>query len=396
MARKRQKHMKASKACDCCGRATVASNFICDGCDAHMCVYCCHYHYENGVSTRWCPECYPIIMDGKEKWRSNGANSQPKWWNPTSTTAWSLEKVEKPPPDPRHVAYKAVDPIEDFFPVISEDIFWEMASWIINQPMLEIGGSFIYDEEKNEIVWAYLDDDAVQQSGHVSSGRGSATAQALAEGFDVPNGQFHTHPGFGSFFSQEDVNDQAEFVGDAAKIAPNGYHVFIVFDQLSWHAVLAEWRDGKPFARHEGFVVVRDQKLNFRKIRPRVYSYTDDQTGKKGTIVYIPDDDKETWEEDDTLGFARLDGEYLTDVPLLEAGEGVEYVDGGGEIPFIDPNKWLYIGDWSNDEDDYQNLFDQFNVRLFDWAQLYLVICNEYGHSNYRDIVDNPEIWKEI
>jgi hypothetical protein len=188
----------------------------------------------------------------------------------------------------------------------------------------------------------------------------------------VPNGQFHTHPGFGSFFSGEDDSDQAEFVYDAAKISPNGSQIFIVFDQLSWRVTRATWRDGKPLKRESGYVRCGDHILNFRSYRTIVYK-KGAKVGKSSPLL-LP---SKTETED--FGFVREPAQ--PPLPTLEP-------------PPVPDDRWLYIGSWSDNDDDYQSLFDKFAVPMGQWRQLYNEINASYGFAHYASIIENKDIWE--
>jgi hypothetical protein len=329
---------------------------------------------ESGEAYVWCHVCYNVMGDmiSEQGEVSDTTDTGTfKWWK--GKTFAAPQAIPPKPRHPKYAAYQATPNEQDFYPKISNTVFWQMAGWLLRIQDTEIGGTFIYDAELDEITWAHLDNNAVMTGGHVNSGRGEATAAALAAGHGIPNGQFHTHPGFGSWFSGEDNDDQAEFVHDAAKINPDGYQVFIVFDQLSWRTTIAYWKDGKPHSRRSGYVQCQGNVLNFRSFR--VATYKRGLRPTKEAQLLLPSE-----AETSEFGFVR-NGKQ-------------EELPGLDKVQVEDANKWLYVGTWSDDDMDYEPLFNKFAIPVGDWKQLYDEINATYGFDNYRTIIERSDSWE--
>lgn len=358
--------------CDSCEGA--GAYVTCSDCNIDVCHDCVMWY----AGDRICWDCLDRrdgnVAGGAEVLGRLGNNSI--WSNRAKgffrkPVQWGEKKK---PVHEKYTTYRSVKiDKEELIVPVSEEVFFQMCQWELDNSGKEIGGAFVYDPE-NGIVWAHKDDQADERPGHVESSTGEATVQALLAGYGIPNGQFHTHPGFSAYFSGEDVSDQAEFLWDAMKVNPAGYHLFMVFDQLQWRIRKVEWRDGKVHRIQDGWARVRDMNLDFDKWQA---------TSSKTTWDYATRTPEKWWHQPLLL----TDGISTIQVVDDEPDELDIY------LPAWDEGRF-FRGAWSDNDEDYRGLFDIFGLQVGQWSVLYDEIADYFGTHRFQEIVDNPELWQ--
>lgn len=108
----------------------------------------------------------------------------------------------------------------------------------------EVGGYFLVQD--GMVVWATKALTG-QSSASVSGDKeySVACAKCLEECGVAPNGQWHSHPGFGTHWSSTDLNDQGRTVETAMKFSPQGEMYFLCVDGLEFLARKVWWQEGK-------------------------------------------------------------------------------------------------------------------------------------------------------
>lgn len=275
---------------------------------------------------------------------------------------------------PKPLAFpNSLPEVEDFYPYISGEIFWKLTGWLMVNQVVEIAGAAVWDEESNEITWVGIDNESEGSAGHVISNSAELTTQALMAGHGVPNVQWHTHPGFTTFFSSTDEADQVRFVQDAARVKDKGYHIFMVVNQLSWRLTMVEWERGVAVRKRNGHVVVKDNNtvLDFDS-RSYAKYYREESTEPRTNYL----------------------GQTFT-----RNEEGVYVIENYGHLQQPTTFGWeksLYVGTWSDDEKEYEYLFDLMGVPLGKWSELYYAIADTYGISAYRTIIEDKQTWSYL
>ena len=405
--------------CSGCNTVTYTSTpRKCWGCDADLCLRCVNYRAlkDKGQSemTTWCDDCYETMNFGSRRAQKKISKRRRK--NRLAERVNSLNfwptRTESQRVIPR-VAYvipqnikdfNAVPQTEDFFPNVSDDAFWPMIGHLMEHPNLEIAGVAVWDEPTNEIVWTGMDKDAEKLPGHVSSSSGELIVEALLAGHDVPNVQWHTHPGFSAYFSGEDTNDQRLTVEAAMKVNPTGYHIFIVFDRLTWRVVRIDWKDEKIVSKRNGYAHAHGVKLHFDKGFYSGWSFgqlaksVDNESN--GVVKNLP---LQGYTSLGKSSFVRGENGVYTPVPYeledLSYGDNLplSYMiddDDAEEDYFL--SKGRYVGNWSDKDEDYADLFDRIGSPFGDWPQLYDDIVKVYGTNSYRSIVEHQAGWNLI
>jgi len=105
------------------------------------------------------------------------------------------------------------------------NIYWEMSSWLAAEALNEITGFGVVRDA--EIVRAYKTTTAMEQ--------------AMADGFDTINLQWHTHPGMGAFWSSTDLGAHKSMLSDALDLSNSGSMHFLVYDFGDWLHRKYEW-----------------------------------------------------------------------------------------------------------------------------------------------------------
>jgi hypothetical protein len=279
---------------------------------------------------------------------------------------------------------------EEFSPRVTEEVFWGMAGWLNESPHRdsEQAGLFVYDEHANEIVWAVVDRSPTSASpGGVTTNTAHMVVEALKAGFSKPpNGQWHTHPHMGTFWSDVDRRDQVITAEVCMRGNPSGGEAyFLVIDGLDWLPSSIVWKDGKLVGKREGHVTVsgREFKLDYR--RP-AYRYPTTYIGYKSNGYGMVADDLAADDLADTYDLGD-GGLWVKD----EAGEWVQSTL--GVVSGVTKTDWVsgLMGMWSNDEEDYRLLFDHFGVEVGEWRLLFNTVTK--AGKDYFALVDNPASW---
>lgn len=285
--------------------------------------------------------------------------------------------------------------VDDFYPVIEDNVFASWIKSIVSDRDNETNGFFHYDEEKQRIVWWGKAEEVKHATGaSVASFGGKAIADALATIGQLPNGQWHTQPGMGVHYSSTDLRDQEESIKTAMKLRKDGRMYFIVIDEMTWRADFYEWKEGEVTDHHSGMVQFEDgTDLDFRfttsyvvggsnwvqdKYGGYYQSYFDNWRSK-----YDKKESKESPAEEVVYG-AKPDDSPLDIDSLFSEYE--MYEDG-----IFYPSKAecdLYMGVQSKDHRYYNQLFEIFGVGKYDWQGLYYTIEAWYGEDSYTKIVN--------
>lgn len=143
---------------------------------------------------------------------------------------------------------------------ITDECFIKMLKFRVADADEVAGLAVIKDDT---IVWATQCQLDSKSGGHVVSDTGQATIEALLAGHEVPNAQWHTHPGMSAFFSGTDTTDQGSFVKDVLESDPTatGEMTFVVFDTIDWKVSRIKWENGAVTGIKHGFVYLGDTKM---------------------------------------------------------------------------------------------------------------------------------------
>ncbi len=301
---------------------------------------------------------------------SAAAFAKKKWPLKPAKTKWKPTRVAQSP-------YKSI-PVskEKFEPDVHPQMFASMSAWFLQETPNETAGYFNWDEESNLIDWCWHDEDAVKTSGHVVYG--TAKMRMAWPEAGIPTGQWHTHPGIGTFWSATDEKGQLEFLDALKEINPDGYFCFIVIDGLDWHCTKLVWKDGKAFERQNGKVHLNGVPLGGRTKTTTTYG-TRYGTG---------------WN-----GYNYQDWQGNTHVPVKKAEEPKGEVTQPVLIKDLKKAKTedFYVPDAVKGEQDneFDQLFDIFLVEHYDWPELYVIIT-EYYPDDYNQIVSGQISWDWI
>lgn len=286
-----------------------------------------------------------------------------------------------PPPDPALIFTHSWPETVGFKPVVSEAAFNLMTAFLLQEHRIEIAGIFHWHEATNTIDWAWRDMASDGSGGHVKSDSGQGVLACVLAGHGAPNGQWHTHPGFGTFWSGTDLTDQGRVVQKGMKINQTGYTLFMVCSGLNWFCRVVRWQEGKVVLCQDGHAVRWDGlALNFADHRydPKPV------VAKPGSLYPI-------------------------------AG-GAHYVGGGWSNGYDDD--WSYYDYRGNDRQpalpialpaikqddasiwalpgtDYRPLFDRFGVPYEHWNKLEKVIDSEY-QGMFVEVMAHPDWWADL
>lgn len=271
---------------------------------------------------------------------------------------------------------------EKFEPLVHPLIFAMMTSWFLKESPKETAGYFNWDEETNMIDWCWHDEEAVKTSGHVRYGTAKMRMAWPEEG--IPNGQWHTHPNLGTFWSGTDKNGQLEFMDALMPQNPDGYFCFIVIDKFDWHCTKLVWKDGKPLERQNGKAKLNGVTLNAYSAwrGGGTHNYSRPSTYKPPTTTYQPPNPKPLAtqnEEKEPKGSVSTyeDGNWFFGKEKPKKVVGVSYkpVDLKGEA-----------------DEEFNQLFEIFECTKYNWIELYYAITAYYP-EDYSDIVSGIISW---
>jgi len=369
--------------CIDCNTRVFNRSWICDGCDESICYNCRQeitvMDSAGRYTTSWCKTCFGILNDADL--------TRKPTTNKVKGAITVLDTGKK------HTHYKFVNTKymtwhksltegEPFDIEMSGDTFFQFIGWFMDTEWDEIAGEFVWDEKTNQIIWAAKIARAKEEPGHVTSYSAETTNQALNEVGRVPNGQWHTHPGFSSFHSGEDKTNMMEFVEDAMLWTPVGFHLFIVHNGLNWNVCRIDWKDGLAVSKRSGTIIVNGVPLKFRRTK-RVYKYKKYEKPETSAASYVQ---PRPWHGNGKVQKV----EQVVVPPPNKDDKQIAIYDAKD-----DPN-WSFRGYWSNDDKDYEYLFDILGVDHYNWKMLHDVIGEIYGLKYYRSVVDFPSIWGQL
>lgn len=334
-----------SEPCYVCKRASYNLR-KCSECAVVGCWTCVSWDHKNQI-----PRCI------------NHRSSQAPSWKPIKLTKKQKEKNAKI--KKMKSLYSSIKEGDPFDLELSVEIFLEMVKFILGEQDLEISGFGREDEGK--MHWAFRSESDRSSGGDVTAGSGSATVAAIIAGIDLPNVQWHTHPGFGAFFSATDINDHIKFLKDAMDTSNAGHIIFICVSELDWQMVRFDWADG-VLVKRKGAVIIDGVKLDYRRA---------------GRAVHQPSVGSQWY------GNGYYDDEI--DPVLLALPSNAQ--DYNIEVePKIKSGDYLK-GRWSDQDEDYLPLFEIYKVEPYDWEKLFDEIEVVENEIFYYEIVDDKNIW---
>lgn len=240
---------------------------------------------------------------------------------------------------------------QEWNPLIAPETLMELHLHMIDANPQECAGLFYYNEETNTIEWFGRDIQALEFGGFVENSMDYPMALAVAQIGKLPNGHWHTHPLFSSFWSGTDTNQQGQMMA--------GYDEFYF---LVWSGAALRARHIK---RVGGAVLIRDGFA--------ITTYND----KPLRLA-----EAARW----TVGKARsVKTTKATEVPYGVSGE----LSPEGE-------RALYMGQWSSNDKAYDVLFDHYAVPKYEWGKLRARVMSRFPDSDDNDwysIIDNPQHW---
>ena len=163
-----------------------------------------------------------------------------------------------------HPLYEMRQEFDDTFrPVILNKQLAYIIGWMAWGEGREIVYDFRYTEQEFEfpiddtmgsgvIDYAFLDQSADMRYGHVSRSAKSG-AEMMDKQSVATNGQGHTHPGMGVWWSREDIKDQASDVNHLTFFLGSGERYFLVTDGVRWLMRRYRWwkdEDGEKQIRY--------------------------------------------------------------------------------------------------------------------------------------------------
>lgn len=332
-------------------------------------------------------------------WRKQEQEVAPA--NDTSKTYAGIAAPVKPlpPPDPNLTfASEWAQQEYGFLPVVTEQAFHQMTTFLLEETMVEIAGLFHYNPKTNQITWFYRDYDSQGSGGGVHSDSGPGLVAALLAGVGVPAGQWHTHPGFGTYWSGTDLTDQGRVVRNAMKMKPSGEVQFIVANALNWRCRRVVWQDGRVVSRQDGHVLRWDGlKLNFHET-PR---WEDMTAGEKAAKLAADEERRKQGVAGYAYygrGYAEWGDDVWDDYPYSPRN-GVVRDSGNGPVALLPAVHTRRVGQdavvWAMPGADYTPLFERFGVAEGEWDLLETEIERAYqGH--FITIMKSPDIWADL
>lgn len=312
------------------------------------------------------------------------------------------------PPDPNlQFAQSWQGDYGHFAPTVTEEAYHQFVEMLLQEHQIEIAGIFHLNEADDTIDWFWRDQASKGSGGGVHSDDGQGIVAAMLAGVGIPNGQWHTHPGFGTFWSGTDLTDQGATVRDAMQIATTGTTYFIVANALNWRIRKVSWVDGKINQTQDGHVLRWDgYPLNYadkgrstsspvtatypygyglnggsRRVADRVGRPADEIVHGYG---YGDDDNyKLYWQErGNRPNRDHLEDRHDHEHPLLlpaAVGQAVRQDAVVWAVPGIN----------------YGPLFDRFNVEEGEWDFLQTSVNRVYP-GLFPEIMAHPELWPEL
>lgn len=133
---------------------------------------------------------------------------------------------------------------EDFRPIVKDEIMTFVSRLLINSRGVEITGNFYIDPGSQTITYVSKGD-GDGTGGHVVLSADKAVSRRMRDKHlgQTPNGQWHSHPSLGAFWSITDLTDQAKDLRMASVFHKKGERYFLVVSDLEWLIRRYRWDD---------------------------------------------------------------------------------------------------------------------------------------------------------
>lgn len=149
----------------------------------------------------------------------------------------------------KHNGWVEIEPevIGNFIPVVPDHIFTQLVKYYMDGGNDEVAGNFYIDPGSHTIEYVSLVEmprESTVAAVNVSAGQAADRLVKDREAGYEPNGQWHTHPTFGAFWSSTDVNDQIKDIELAKAFNKSGERFFMCVSGLDILVRRVRWDNG--------------------------------------------------------------------------------------------------------------------------------------------------------
>lgn len=217
-----------------------------------------------------------------------------------------VSKVVKMP-DPVKEAGWTQENDPTFDPVVLDQVFLGIIGFFKKYQRIEIAGNFVINDN-DQIVYASLAS-SLSSGGSVDVDYDSAARRTKRDrelGWR-PNGQWHTHPGMGAFWSHTDKDDQFNDVKLCMAFSGQGQRYFMCVSSTHWLIRRYRWDESGVYYTDVSPRMENGSRLSSDSSRNMTYNRSSGTwVGKDTTITGIEDDDADPLGR----GYWDLDEEY--------------------------------------------------------------------------------------
>lgn len=307
-----------------------------------------------------------------------------------------------PPYKPLHINRSVKQP-GSLRLTIPPDIFAQIVAWTADsRPSETSGWGWVED---GVLVDVYRNKFATEVGGGVTWSMAEIMAECDMRGKAFCNFQWHSHPGFMAFFSGTDDKSNDLLLNDLFAAFESG-EFYIAVEDGGMEGLVRKYmwqRWGEDVQHEDGCFELLGVPLEPRKqmwyggawsgAGNKEKTKADDQLGQLFSGELLPLESPWTTREDGWNILTPREEAVLDHNMFFDTPPGSE-VD-GVYLFYSSQEERAYMGDWSDNREDYFRLFEIFKVQPYNWEELFDAVEEEFPDQYYL-IVSDPQIGWEM